>query len=185
VRAKIWDDEVTVQEVSAQHSEWFSKNLGINCKLVAFPENNGRAVDENYRVGDDHVSLADAYPLLIVGQNSLDDLNARLKSPVPMNRFRPNVVFTGGDPFEEDTWRDFTVGQMKFTGVKPSKRCVMITIDQETATKGIEPTATLAKYRRRDNGVYFGQNVIPTGTGKISIGDEIIIHSSVSAHTFK
>jgi len=185
VRAKIWDDEVTVQEVSASHSEWFSKNLGFGCKLVAFPEDNDRPVDERYRVGDDHVSLADAYPLLIVGQSSLDDLNERLPSPLPMNRFRPSVVFTGGAPFEEDTFRDFTIGELTFVGVKPCKRCVMTTIDQETATKGTEPLVTLAKYRRKDGGVYFGQNIIPTGTGKISIGDEITIHSSVSAPAFQ
>jgi len=77
------------------------------------------------------------------------------------------------------------LGEMKFTGVKPCKRCVLITVDQETATKGTEPLATLSKFRRRDNGVYFGQNIIPTGTGKISIGDEITISSSVNAHTFQ
>lgn len=182
VRAKIWDDEVTVQEVSASHSQWFTKNLGINCKLVAFPEQNERPIDARYRVGDDHVSLADAYPLLLVGQSSLDDLNDRLTSPVPMNRFRPSVVFTGGDPFEEDTWSRFTIGSLSFAGVKPCKRCVLITVDQATAAKGTEPLATLSKYRKKDNGVYFGQNTIPTTTGKISIGDEIIIHSSVDAH---
>lgn len=185
IRSKVWDDEVIVREVSLRHSEWFSKNLGLAVRLVAFPENNERPVDPKYRVGDDHVSLADAYPLLIVGQRSLDDLNDRLKSPVPMNRFRPNIVFTGGEPYEEDTWSRFTMGELMFAGVKPSKRCVMITIDQETGSKGPEPTATLAQYRRRDNGVYFGQNVIPTDIGKISIGDEIIIHSSVDAHTFQ
>ncbi len=185
VRAKIWDDDVTVQEVSARHSEWFSKNLGINCKLVAFPEQNERPVDIKYRVADDHVSLADAYPLLICGQNSLNDLNERLEVPVPMNRFRPNIVFTGGDPFEEDTWSRFTLGSLNFAGVKPSKRCVLITVDQETGVKGTEPLVTLSKFRRRDNGVYFGQNIIPTTTGQISIGDEIIIHTSVNAFSFQ
>jgi uncharacterized protein YcbX len=175
VRAKIWDDEVTVQEVSSAHSEWFSKNIGIRCKLVAFPEGNARAVDARYAVGDDHVSLSDGYPILVVGQSSLDDLNERLKSPVPMNRFRPSVVFTGGEPFEEDEWSRFTMGGGEFAGVKPSKRCVLITVDQETAIKGTEPLATLSTYRRKDNGVYFGQNVIPITLGQITVGDEIIL----------
>jgi len=175
---------VTVQEVSAHHSEWFSKNLGFRCKLVAFPEENERPVDERYCVGDDQVSLADAYPLLLIGQSSLDDLNERLKTPVLMNRFRPSVVFTGGEPFEEDTWSRFTMGELTFAGVKLCKRCVLITIDQETAERGVEPLATLSTYRRRDNGVYFGQNIIPTRTGKISIGDEIIVNTSVHAHSF-
>lgn len=184
LRAKIWDDEVTVQEVSAVHSEWFSRNLGFNCKLVAFPEQNERAVDPRYAVGDDQVSLADAYPLMIIGQSSLDDLNARLKNPVSMNRFRPSVVFTGGDPFQEDTWTRFTMGKLSFAGVKLCKRCVLITIDQETAEKGAEPLATLSTFRRKGNGVYFGQNVIPTTTGKISIGDEIIVNTSVDTYSF-
>jgi uncharacterized protein len=175
VRAKIWDDEVTVQEVSSAHTEWFSKHIGMRCKLVAFPEENARRVDPKYAVSDDHVSLADAYPLLVVGQSSLDDLNQRLQSPVPMNRFRPSVVFTGGDPFEEDEWSHFTMGSGSFAGVKPCKRCILITVDQETGIKGTEPLATLSKFRKRDNGVYFGQNVIPTKLGQIAIGDEIIL----------
>jgi uncharacterized protein YcbX len=182
VRAKIWDDGVAVREVSAAHSEWFTKNLGLHVKLVAFPEENERPVDPRYAVGDDHVSLADAYPLLIIGQSSLDDLNDRLKIPVPMNRFRPSVVFTGGEPFEEDTWSRFIMGGITFAGVKPSKRCVLITIDQETGQKGAEPLATLSTFRKRDNGVYFGQNIIPITTGKISIGDEITVNSSINAY---
>jgi uncharacterized protein YcbX len=166
---------VIVHEVSRIHSEWFSKNIGMRVRLVAFPEGNERPVDKRYAVGNDQVSLADAYPLLLIGQSSLDDLNQRLNSPVPMNRFRPSVVFTGGEPFEEDEWGKFTLGNLNFAGVKPCKRCILITIDQDTGVKGAEPLATLSKYRKKDNGVYFGQNVIPTELGKISIGDEIIL----------
>jgi len=181
VRAKIWDDEVTVQEVSSAHSDWFSKHLGFSCRLVAFPEQNDRPVDVRYRIGDDQVSLADAYPLMMIGQSTLDDLNSRMEIPLPMNRFRPSVVFTGGEPFEEDHWEKFTMNNLRFAGVKLCKRCVLITIDQATGIKGIEPLATLSKYRKKDNGVYFGQNVIPMETGptaQISIGDEIIINST-------
>jgi uncharacterized protein YcbX len=178
VRAKIWEDEVTVQEVSSAHSDWFSRRLGLPCKLVAFPEQNDRPVDVRYRVGDDHVSLADAYPLMMIGRSTLDDLNQRMKIPLPMNRFRPSIVFTGGEPFEEDHWDKFTMNNLRFAGVKLCKRCVLITIDQATGIKGIEPLATLSTYRKKDNGVYFGQNVIPLDLGQISIGDEIIINST-------
>ena len=175
IRAQIWNDEVTVREVSSSHSEWFSKNIGIRCKLVAFPEENARPVDAKYSVADDHVSLADGYPLMIIGQSTFDDLNQRLKIPVPTNRFRPSVVFTGGDAFDEDNWRNFSIGDSRFAGVKTCKRCILITVDQETGIRGTEPLATLSTYRRWDNGVHFGQNVIPTKLGKISIGDEIIV----------
>lgn len=175
VRAKIWNDEVTVREVSSVHSDWFSGNIGIRCRLMAFPEENARYIDPKYRLADESVSLADGYPLLLLGQATVDDLNRRLEIPVPMNRFRPSVVFTGGDAFDEDKWTRFSMGDGSFAGVKTCRRCVLITVDQETGIKGTEPLATLSTYRRWDNGVHFGQNVIPVKLGKISIGDEIIV----------
>ena len=175
ILSKVWDDEVTVLEVSHQASEWFSKQLGFGCKLVQFPEINPRLVDERYHINQEHVSLADGYPLLIIGQNSLNDLNSRLQSPVPMNRFRPNLVFTGGKPYEEDEWRNFSVGKNKFVGVKPCSRCVLTTINQQTGEQGKEPLATLAAYHKKENKIYFGQNVLAIDYDEIQEGDEIVV----------
>jgi uncharacterized protein YcbX len=175
IKAQVWDDAVEVYEVSPQHSEWFSQIMGMNCRLVSFPENNIRPVDPRYAINDDHVSLADSYPLLIIGQSSLDDLNQRLKEPLPMNRFRPNIVFTGGEPYEEDGWKSFRIGQNRFAGVKPCSRCVLTTVNQDTGIKGIEPLATLSTYRMRENKVYFGQNLIPLDHNEIAVGDEIVL----------
>ncbi|HEY0742608.1 MAG TPA: MOSC N-terminal beta barrel domain-containing protein [Chryseosolibacter sp.] len=175
IRAKIWDDEVDVFEIDQKLSEWFSEHLGMSCRLVNFPERNPRAVDPKYKVNDDHVNLADAYPFLLIGQSSLDDLNSRLKEPVPMNRFRPNFVFTGAQPFDEDTWREFKIGSLRFVGVKPCARCVLTTVNQDTAKKGIEPLATLSKYRKRDTKVLFGQNLIGLDTGIVKVGDKISV----------
>ncbi|MBL7740506.1 MAG: MOSC domain-containing protein [Chitinophagaceae bacterium] len=172
--AQIWNDEVTVHEVSREHSVWFSERLKQECKLVSFPENNPRPVDRNYAVNNDQVSLADAYPLLIIGQSSLDDLNQRLTVPVPMNRFRPNIVFTDGEPYIEDGWKYFRAGKNRFAAVKPCSRCVLTTIDQESGAKGYEPLSTLSVYRMKDNKVYFGQNVIPLNYHEITEGDEIV-----------
>jgi uncharacterized protein YcbX len=172
-RAMIWDDTVEVIEVHPNVSEWFSSRLGKACKLVAFPEENIRNVDPKYNSGDDQVSLADAYPLLVIGQGTLDDLNARLAQPVPMNRFRPNIVFTGGEAFVEDTWTSFKVGVNKFAAIKPCARCVLPTVDQETGVMGKEPLATLTTYRRRDGKVYFGMNLVPLDHQSINVGDEI------------
>ncbi len=176
-RSKVWNDEVMVAEVSAAHNEFFSEHLGIRCRLVVFPEQNTRPVDPRYATGGEEVSLADGYPLLIAGQASLDDLNDRLEQQVLMNRFRPNIVFTGGAPYEEDSWRSFRIGDQSFRGVKPCSRCVVVTIDQETAIKSREPLATLAGYRR-DPGkknVHFGQNVIPVSYGgRIAVGNECV-----------
>jgi len=174
MKAQIWDDIVSVAEVHSTISNWFSDKLSMSCRLVAFPEENGRPVDPRYKVGDDHVSLADGYPLLIIGQSTLDDLNARMASPVPMNRFRPNVVFIGGDPFEEDTWSRFTIGNNAFAAVKQCGRCVLPTVDQSTGIMGKEPLATLNKYRKYDGKVLFGMNLIPLEHKEIHEGDEIV-----------
>ena len=176
-QAIIWDDTVSVFEVSEDFNRWFSAILGMRCKLVSFPEENARPVDPKYKVDDEHVSLADAYPFLIIGQSSLNDLNHRLETPVPMNRFRPNFVFTGGDAYEEDAWRNFTIGTSRFVGVKPCGRCVLTTVNQDTAEKGKEPLKTLASYRTKNSKVLFGQNLVALDHDQINVGDRINVES--------
>lgn len=175
LNVQIWDDFVLAFEVSSEHSQWFTQRLGINCKLVYFPEENTRPVDPGYKVNDEQVSLADAYPFLIIGQSSLDDLNKRLLYPMSIRRFRPNLVFTGGDPYEEDTWRDFTIGSTRFVGVKPCSRCVLITVNPETGEKGDEPLRTLSVYRKRNNKIFFGQNLVALDYSEINVGDTITL----------
>jgi uncharacterized protein YcbX len=176
-KAVIWDDTVMAQEVEPAISAWFSRHLEKKCKLLFFPENSARAVDPKYKVNDEHVSLADAYPFLIIGEPTLAHLNEKLDHAIGMDRFRPNFVFSGGDPHEEDTWRDFTIGTNRFVGVKLCARCAVPTINQETGEKGIEPTRTLAKYRARNNKIYFGQNLVALDHGEIKVGDTIQISS--------
>lgn len=172
---KIWDDTVLVQEVSKEHNYWFSKHLGKTCKLVFFPETHQRLVDPNYVPQETHTSLSDGYPILLAGQSALDDLNSKLLNPVPMNRFRPNLVFSGGIPFFEDNWKEFNIGNINFKVVKPCARCVLTTVDQDTALKSAEPLKTLASFRTKNNKVYFGQNVVAENWGFIQIGDKINI----------
>ena len=92
---------------------------------------------------------------------------------MPIERFRPNIVFTGGAPNEEDIFENFTINEINFYGVKPCARCVIPTIDQQTAVKGKEPLKTLATYRLKNNNVYFGQNLLHSGSGEIKVGDEL------------
>ena len=174
-RATIWDDQVDVIEVDYRISDWFSTHLGASCKLVSFPETNPRPVDPRYKVNEEHVSLADAFPFLIIGQSSLDLLNHKLNDPIPMNRFRPNFVFTGGEPHEEDSWRNFSIGKNKFVGVKPCARCAVPTINQDTAAKGFEPSLTLSGYRKKDNKIYFGQNAVALDFDYVTVGDIITL----------
>lgn len=173
ITARVWDDSVEVAEVSDDLSKWFSAILKTDCKLVAFPETNPRRVDPKYSINDENVSLADAYPFLIIGQSSLNDLNQRLEEAVPMNRFRPNFVFTGAAPYAEDDWKNFFIGPVPFAAVKKSDRCILTTIDQHTAKRGQEPLRTLSLYRKQGNKVFFGQNLVALDEGIVSVGDWI------------
>jgi uncharacterized protein YcbX len=179
-QAKVWDDEVMVKEVDSEISNWFSDLLKMKCKLVSFPEDQRRYVDEKFSINNENVSLADAYPFLIIGQRSLDGLNAKLSKPLPMNRFRPNFVFTGGEPHEEDGWRNFSIGSNRFIGVKPCGRCVLTTVDQDTAQKGDEPLRTLATYRKQENKINFGQNLLAVDHLEVKVGDVITIQTRVA-----
>lgn len=173
----IWDDQVQAAEVGPKFNDWFSKHLKFNCRLVYFPEENERLVDRDFVSGDEQVSFADGYPYLIVGQSSLDDLNSKLDEPVPMNRFRPNFVFEGAEPFEEDSWVNFTIGANRFKGVKLCARCVLTTVNQETGTSGVEPLATLFSYRKVGSKVNFGKNLIPIDFYQVKEGDPIHVES--------
>jgi len=141
------------------------------------PEESLRPVDPDYAREGDIVSFADAFPLLLISQPSLDDLNSRLVVPVPMNRFRPNIVVSGCGAYDEDKWKIIRVGGTFFHVKKPCSRCVTTTIDQTTGVQGKEPLATLSKYRNIDGEVFFGQNIIPEGLGVLHIGDLVEVVS--------
>lgn len=170
----IWDDVCTAQFVSDVVDAWFSKMIGIKCRLVYMPDDSMRIVDERYAHEKSVTSFSDAYPFLLIGQASLDELNGRLVESLPMNRFRPNIVFTGGEPFDEDLMAHFTIGDINFYGVKLCARCIMTTIDQLKGSKGKEPLKTLASYRFKNNKILFGQNLTHSGDGIIAIGDDLI-----------
>ena len=175
INSTVWDDQVELLQVNTIADEWFSQNLNTRCKLAFMPEETKRLVDKSFAQNDEITSLSDGYPFLIIGQASLDDLNSKMVEKVPMNRFRPNLVFTGGIPFEEDTMKKFSISGITFYSVKPCGRCVITTVDQNTAQKSDEPLRTLASYRTFGNKVNFGMNLLHEGNGTIKIGDEIII----------
>lgn len=175
VTVSIWNDVCKVLEVSVQANEWFSLALNMTVKLVFMPDLTNRFVETNYADIKRTVSFADAYPFLVISQSSLDQLNNCLQTPIPMNRFRPNLVFTGGAPHVEDTFHAFRIGNISFTTAKPCVRCVLTTIDQESATRGKEPLKTLSGYRTSNNQILFGQNLLHTGSGIIKTGDKIIV----------
>lgn len=172
----IWDDQCPAVPVSADADQWLSKKLGGDVQLVGMPDNSIRPADEKYAPEGQYVSFADGYPFLIISEATLGGLNSKLTTPVPMERFRPNIVFSGGTPHCEDELGAFLIGDQPFLGVKPCARCIMTTIDQQTAQPGAEPLRTLATYRQSGHKILFGQNVVWTGqeAGQtISVGDMI------------
>jgi uncharacterized protein len=178
IKVKVFDDECAAQYISEIADEWFSDKLSMQCRLVYMPETEQRKVDERYARKNEITSFTDGYPLMMIGQASLDDLNRRLAEPLPINRFRPNIVFTGGQAYDEDTMEHVVVAKIDLYGVKLCSRCMITTIDQTNAIKGKEPLKTLAGYRMKDNNVYFGQNMLFNQTGYLRVGDAIEIISN-------
>lgn len=173
VRVRVWEDTCDAIQMEGAINQWFSTKLGIACKLVYLPAASKRKVDAAYALHDDITAFSDGFPVLMIGQSSLDDLNSRLEQPVPMNRFRPNIVFAGGRAFEEDTMHEFHINGVVLYAVKPCARCVVTTTDQETGITAKEPLKTLAGYRRGNGKVYFGQNILYKQEGMIRVGDEL------------
>jgi uncharacterized protein YcbX len=160
-------------------TDWLTGFLGVPAGLVWQADTRGRVIDD-LAEGDDRVSLADGYPLLLVNTASLDAVNDWLveagDEPVPMTRFRPNVVVRGAGAWAEDDWlgRRLRLGELTFRAAKPCARCVVTTIDQDTAEPGKQPLRILGRYRNRGGGLMFGMNLIPDAPGVLRVGDEVL-----------
>lgn len=172
----IWRDTITAADAGDAAALWLGEVLGTVCRLVFLADPRARRLNPTYAVGDDVVSLADGFPLLLASAPSLADLNARLAAPIPMLRFRPNLVVSGAAAWAEDAWRRIRIGVVVFRVAKPCDRCVITTIDPETGARPdpVEPIRTLGTFRRdRRGGVMFGQNLVPEGSGEVRVGDAI------------
>jgi uncharacterized protein YcbX len=172
---RVWNDLVESRMVGGGADRWFSEFLDVRCKLVYLPDGSVRPVDPAYGEPGDRVGLADGFPFLLISNASLANLNARLDHPLPMNRFRPNLVVGGCEPFAEDGWSLVRSGQLTFRVVKPCARCAITTVDQDTAARGKEPLRALARFRRAGNKVLFGQNLIHDEPGTLRTGDPVEI----------
>jgi len=178
IATQVFSDPVNAIELDAPTNEWLSDALGRVCKLVYFPDDEFRQCDPSVAQSGDHTRFADAYPLLILSQASLDDLNSRLESPVGMNRFRPNLVIDDCVAFAEDTWSTISINDATIRMLEPCSRCSVPTVDPQTGMlSGPEPIHTLSSYRERDGEVYFGSNYTaqldPSCSVTISVGDHI------------
>ncbi|HEX8287142.1 MAG TPA: MOSC N-terminal beta barrel domain-containing protein [Pyrinomonadaceae bacterium] len=176
---KIWSSSVKAKYYNDQVNDWFSEQLQTKCSLVVMPEESKRIVNPIYAVRkfEDTVSFADGYPFLLIGENSLTDLNEKLVNVLPMNRFRPNFVVSDTEAFAEDAWKKIKIGATVFHVVKSCDRCSMTTIDQETGEKdGAEPLKTLSNYRKKNGKVLFGRYLIAENVGEtVKVGDKVEI----------
>ena len=194
VEVRVWNSQCEAFLAEENVSDWFSDAFKTKLRLVQMPVSTKRGINKLFNNGDDVVSFADGYPMLIVGENSLRDLNSKLETEIPMDRFRPNLVFSGSDGFIEDKWTKIRVGETVFRVTKPCARCVVTTINQETGVSDDkEPLKTLSKYRKSSdiypdnfadfglgkNDVLFGQNLVAENFGReIKVGDGIEVIES-------
>ncbi len=173
---QIWRDRCSARSLSASADAWFSSFLQRACRLVVMPQETQRQVDMEYARKGDEVGFADGFPFLLISRASLDDLNQRLPAPVPMTRFRPNLVVEGCEPYAEDNWRRIRIGALEFRVVKPCSRCIIPCVDPNTGERrSNEPLKTLMSYRKEGNKVYFGQNLLHDGLGELEPGMNVEI----------
>ncbi|MDP9000583.1 MAG: MOSC N-terminal beta barrel domain-containing protein [Myxococcota bacterium] len=177
-RVVIWRDEVDAFDCGEDAARWASDWLGSRASLVFMPDDVARPVNPKHGRAGDLVSFADAFPVLLASSSSLADLNARMAVPVPMERFRPNIVVSGCPSWAEDTWTRICISDVPLRVVKPCTRCVITTVDQHTADRGVEPLRTLASFRTRENEVLFAQNCIHDGRGTVAVGDLVTVQES-------
>jgi uncharacterized protein YcbX len=176
-RVTTWDQATEAILSDEVVNDFFSEKIGMPCDLVFMPNYEYRPVDTNYVPENTFQPFTDGYPFLVISEASLRDLNSRLEAPIGMDRFRPNFVVAETEPYAEDGWHSFTIGEALFKAVKPCSRCVMTTVDQSTGEKGKEPLRTLAGYRTVNNKVLFGQNLIFIGgSTTLKVGDTVRTH---------
>lgn len=175
----VWKSVSTGVDEGEAAAAWFSQILGTPARLFKMADDFHRQTSTDYTAVAGELAFADGYPMLFISQASLDDLNTRLttagKAPVPMERFRPNVVIAGCEAYAEDSWKRVHIAGIAFDVVKPCARCVMTTVDHLTGhvPDVKQPLAMLNTYRPSPKGPLFGQNVVHRGTGVLSVGDVI------------
>jgi uncharacterized protein len=168
VPVQVWGSSLAAASADDKADAWLTEVIGVPARLVYLDDPTRRPTNPDYSQPGDRVSFADGYPLLLTSEESLDALNGWIaegpraaEGPVPMRRFRPNVIVAGAPAWAEDGWRRLRIGPVAFRNVKGCGRCVLTTVDPDTAAKGHEPLFALAKHRRWDNNVWFGVNLIP------------------------
>ena len=172
---QVWSDHLEGLVAASAANHWLSQQFGVPLRLVYCPEDARRPVDPHYAAEGARVAFPDGFPLLVITQASLDDLNRRLPAPVPMDRFRPNLVIGGADAFDEDHWSRLRIGDAQIDLVKPCSRCVVPSIDQATGERDGSINRVLAGFRRRDGQIYVGMNALAPAGARLRVGDPVAV----------
>jgi uncharacterized protein len=173
---KVWRSWVSATQVWEEADAWLTEAMGTPCSLVRLSESSRRTAKGPDARSTDIVGFADSNPILLASESSLHDLNKRLQKPLPMVRFRPNIVVRGSDPWREDDWHSVQLGQrVRLRQTRLCGRCIVTTIDPATAELSDEPLRTLATFRRQGKNVIFGTHFAPDGLGAVSIGDGVTV----------
>ncbi len=177
ISVRVWgDEEITAELCGPEADAWITGALCVPARLVYLPDKTHRPIDPPYGREGEIAGFTDNHPILVVGEESLADLNERLEISVPIQRFRPNIVIKGAPAFAEDTWKQIQIGPVTLRATMPCARCSFTTLDHETGiTTGSEPLRTLATYRRSGTDVRFGMYYVPEVGGQISVGDEVTV----------
>lgn len=174
-RARVWKHETEAIDQGEDAAGWLSELLGLQVRLVRWAEDMPRLVNRKRTQRNVHIAFADAYPALLLSEASLKDLNSRLKTPVTMARFRPNIVLSGCDAYAEDHFQEIALGELGMDLVKPCERCIIVNVDPISGDKSNEPLKTLASYRMQGNKVVFGRNGVHHGFGTVRVGDSVTV----------
>ena len=175
-RVAVWRHRGPALDAGDAAAHWLSARLGRTARLVRIPPDHARRVNPDYFPGEAHTAFTDGYPLLVVGEASLRDLERRVGRALDPGRFRANLWLRGAEPYAEDGWRRIRVGEVELALVKPCDRCVITTLDPESGmSTGDEPLRTLAGYRRGAEGVLFGWYAVHLGPGRLEVGDPVTV----------
>jgi uncharacterized protein YcbX len=171
----VWRDTLRVPDAGDEAARWVSEFIGKPARMVHMPQERARWLPSGYGTVEDKVAFADGFPLLLIGQASLDDLSAKIGRPQEMLRFRPNLVVEGAEAFAEDGWKRIRIGGLEFRLLKGCSRCILTTIDPATGERSEdrEPLSTLKTYREKEGEVWFGQNMVNDGPGVVEVGMEV------------
>lgn len=171
----VWHDTLRVPDAGDEAARWVSEFIGKPTRMVHVSKERARWLPAGFASVENKVAFADGFPLLLIGQASLDDLSTRIGRAQEMLRFRPNLVVQGAEAFAEDGWKRIRIGELEFRLLKGCSRCILTTIDPATGERSAdrEPLATLKTYREKEGQVWFGQNMINEGPGELSVGMEV------------